>query len=90
MSAIMCKDKKVEAKIVATNYVLDNFNELERGEIDLQTFAEKSNVKKVEGYIKKERPYIVEQIGEEALKTIVVHVVTKYVLESIKEEAEYK
>ncbi|MBF0795230.1 hypothetical protein [Mammaliicoccus lentus] len=81
MSVIMCKDKEIEAKVVAENYVLDSYEEYQKGNIDLKTLGEEINVFEVERYVRAERPYIAEQIGDEMLGAIIAHVVTKYFME---------
>jgi len=81
---IIMADKNKETNAVATNYVLGEYQKREADEITQDTFLKRINIDKVKSEVRKQRPVIEEQVGEEAFDDIISHVIVEYFNKSLK------
>ena len=75
----MFKDKKVETSVIASDYVLSQYQHYEKGYIDQRTAVESTSVDKVKTYVKEARPNLEEEIGTKAFDYIIKSVVVEYI-----------
>lgn len=73
------KDKKIETSVIATDYVLSQYQHYEKGNIDQRTAIESASFEKVETYVRGVRPNLEEEVGRETFNLIIKDVIVEYI-----------